>query len=306
MTIDLILARRTDNNRTNMRRVSLVTLLTATGLAFTSQVSAAPEVTINQSMTGSTTIVEQYSNGQSAVITSTPSSISMREGMPYAVTQISNAPRYSVYQGSVPASRAVTTLPVNTLPLNTIPVSNQVTQVGVITTPVATVTNTLPITNPAVIVNNQVASTPIMTNQTVAVTSLDTLKLNPVFSAPDNVKSQTKIMKILKNSAGHELAVPANRINPGDVIEYHTTYTSTLAQPINDLNATVTLPNGIKVVSLNSPIPTLATTGGNSYQTIQQVGNSVVVQENYSGLKWNLVDLNANAPQTVVIRATVQ
>jgi len=31
-----------------------------------------------------------------------------------------------------------------------------------------------------------------------------------------------------------------------------------------------------------------------------------VVQENYSGLKWNLANLDANTPQTVVIRAKVQ
>ncbi len=112
-------------------------------------------------------------------------------------------------------------------------------------------------------------------------------------------------MKILKNSAGREVAVPANRINSGDVIEYHTTYTSTAAQSIADLNATVTLPNGVKVVSLNSSLPTLATIGNGNYQTIQQVGNTRV-QENYSGLKWNLANLAINTPQTVIIRATVQ
>ena len=57
----------------------------------------------------------------------------------------------------------------------------------------------------------------------------------------------------MKNSAGREIAVPANHIAPGDVIEYHTTYTNTTAQPVNDINAMVSLPSGVKLVSLNSP-----------------------------------------------------
>ena len=182
-----------------------------------------------------------------------------------------------------------------------------------LTTPVNTVAQVLPVaTNVSLPVINQTATNQVissqpMTSQIVsATTSLDTLQLQPTFSTPDIVGAQTKIMKILKNSDGRELAVPANHVAPGDVIEYHTTYTNTTAQPVNDINAMVSLPTGVKLVSLNSPLPTLATTGGDSYQTIQQVGNTVVVQENYSGLKWNLVNLDANTPQTVVIRAKVQ
>ena len=113
-------------------------------------------------------------------------------------------------------------------------------------------------------------------------------------------------MKIMKNGTGREVAVPANHIAPGDVIEYHTTYTNTTAQPVNDINAMISLPSGVQLVSLNSPLPTFATTGGDTYQTIQQVGNTVTIQENYSGLKWNLANLDANGNQTVVIRAKVQ
>ena len=141
---------------------------------------------------------------------------------------------------------------------------------------------------------------------TTTTTTLDTLQLTPTFSTPGVVNANTKVMKILKNADGREVAVPANHIAPGDVIEYHTTYTNTTAQPINDINAMISLPSGVQLVSLNSPLPTLATTGGDSYQTIQQVGNTVVVQENYSGLKWNLVNFDANAAKTVVIRAKVQ
>jgi uncharacterized repeat protein (TIGR01451 family) len=167
--------------------------------------------------------------------------------------------------------------------------------------PVTTATQ-LPVLNAptTTVVTNQPATTQIVS------TSLDALQLTPTFSTPGVVNAQTKVMKILKNKDGREMAVPANHIAPGDVIEYHTTYTNTTAQPVTDINAMVSLPNGVQLVSLNSPLPTLATTGGDSYQTIQQVGNTVVVTENYSGLKWNLVDLPANAPQTVVIRAKVQ
>lgn len=169
-------------------------------------------------------------------------------------------------------------------------------------TAVITATLQLPVINAptTTVVTNQPATTKIVS------TSLDALQLTPTFSTPGIVNAQTKVMKILKNKDGREVAVPANHVAPGDVIEYHTTYTNTTAQPINDINAMVSLPSGVQLVSLNSPIPTLATTDGDSYQTIQQIGNTVVVKENYSGLKWNLVDLSPKAAQTVIIRAKVQ
>ncbi len=276
--------------------IALSAMLAGTVLAATSAY-AAPEITINSSIGGNTTVVEQYSDGKTATITATPNGITMQDGMPYATTQVTTVPRYVVRQGGTnntvitQGSTTVTSVPV------TNQMTNQVTKVDVITTPISTVTQVLPVA----------AATQLpVVNQITTTTSVDALQLTPTFSTPDIVNAQTKVMKILKNSAGREVAVPANHIAPGDVIEYHTTYTNTTAQPVNDINAMVSLPNGVKLVSLNSPLPTLATTGGNSYQTIQQVGNTVVVQENYSGLKWNLVNLNPNAAQTVVIRAHVQ
>jgi hypothetical protein len=282
---------------------SLVTVGILTGMLFTAATAhAAPEIAIKQSSTGSTTVVEQYSDGQVATITATPTGISMQNGMPFSVTQVTNVPRYVISQGSInQGTTTVTTVPVSNQ------VTNQVTTVDVITTPVNTVTQILPVmTNNVPTLTNQVIANQVVTNPAVTVTSLDTLQLTPTFSTPDIVSANTRIMKIMKNSAGRDIAVPANHIAPGDVIEYHTTYTNTTAQPVSDINAMVSLPSGVQLVSLNSSLPTLATTGGDSYQTIQQVGNTVTVQENYSGLKWNLVNLASNAPQTVVIRAKVQ
>jgi hypothetical protein len=188
--------------------------------------------------------------------------------------------------------------------------TNSVTKVDVVTAPVSTVTQVLPVATATQLPVMNTPATTVITNQPVTnqitTTTLDTLQLTPTFSTPGVVNANTKVMKIMKNGAGREVAVPANHIAPGDVIEYHTTYTNTTAQPVNDINAMVSLPSGVQLVSLNSPLPTFATTGGNTYQTIQQVGNTVVVQENYSGLKWNLANLNANGNQTVVIRAKVQ
>ncbi|AMN49219.1 hypothetical protein [Psychrobacter sp. P2G3] len=312
MTINLNMPKILNKTQPVCISTAIIGVLTGCILA-TSTANAAPEIVISQPTTGSTTVVEQYSDGKTATITATPNSITMQDGLPFAVTQISNVPRYTIHQGTTQGSTTITTVPVNTIPLNTIPVTNQVTRAGVLTTPVNTVAQVLPVaTNVSLPVINQTATTQVissqpMTSQIVsATTSLDTLQLQPTFSTPDIVGAQTKIMKILKNSDGRELAVPANHVAPGDVIEYHTTYTNTTAQPVNDINAMVSLPTGVKLVSLNSPLPTLATTGGDSYQTIQQVGNTVVIKENYSGLKWNLVNLDANTPQTVVIRAKVQ
>ena len=269
---------------------------------------AAPEVTIVPSVSNSTTVVESYSDGKTAVITATPNGITMQDGMPFYSTQVSNVPRYMVRSGAntvvTQGNATVTSVPV------TNQVTNQTSRVDVIAVPTTSVTEVLPVTPVTQLPVINAPTTTIVTNQPattqIVSTSLDTLQLTPTFSTPGVVNAQTKVMKILKNKDGREVAVPANHIAPGDVIEYHTTYTNTTAQPVTDINAMVSLPNGVQLVSLNSPLPTLATMGGDSYQTIQQVGNTVVVKENYSGLKWNLVDLSPNAAQTVVIRAKGQ
>ena len=269
---------------------------------------AAPEVTVVPSVSNSTTVVESYSDGKTAVITATPNGITMQDGMPFYRTQVSTAPRYVVRSGAntvvTQGNATVTSVPV------TNQVTNQTSRVDVIAVPTTSVTEVLPVTPVTQLPVIHTPTTTVVTNQPattqIVSTSLDTLQLTPTFSTPGVVNAQTKVMKILKNKDGREVAVPANHIAPGDVIEYHTTYTNTTAQPVTDINAMVSLPNGVQLVSLNSPLPTLATTGGDSYQTIQQVGNTVVVKENYSGLKWNLVDLSPNAAQTVVIRAKVQ
>ncbi|WP_298807291.1 hypothetical protein [uncultured Psychrobacter sp.] len=284
---------------TTMAKNAAMSALLASIVLAASSANAAPEIAISSSASGSTTVVEQYSDGKTATITATPNGITMQDGMPYAVTQVTTVPRYVVRQSPVvQGMTTVTSVPV------TNSITNKVTKVDVITTPASSVTQVLPVaTNvtPPVIMQQ-----PVTNQVTTTTTTLDTLQLTPTFSTPGVVNANTKVMKILKNADGREVAVPANHIAPGDVIEYHTTYTNTTAQPVNDINAMISLPSGVQLVSLNSPLPTLATTGGDSYQTIQQVGNTVVVQENYSGLKWNLVNFDANAAKTVVIRAKVQ
>ncbi|MDN3398347.1 hypothetical protein QL919_06345 [Psychrobacter sp. APC 3426] len=317
-SISIVTAKKTVIQKTSI--ATAVSLFLTGALFAASSVHAAPEVTINSSANGSTTVVEQYSDGKTATITATPNGITMQDGMPYAVTQVTTVPRYVIRQSGnntvvTQGSTTVTSVPVTDRATNT------VSKVDVITTPISTntintaTTHVLPVasasqlpvinTPATTVITNQPVNNQPVANQIVS-TSLETLQLTPTFSTPDVVQAQTKVMKILKNKDGREMAVPANHIAPGDVIEYHTTYTNTTAQPVNDINAMVSLPNGVQLVSLNSPLPTLATTGGDSYQTIQQVGNTVVIKENYSGLKWNLVNLDANAAQTVVIRAKVQ
>lgn len=287
----------------NVKKTSLATAAILTNLLLATGAHAASEITITPPISSSTTVVEQYSDGKSAVITATPNGISMQDGMPFSVTQVTSNPRYTVQRGAT----TVTSVPV----VNQ--TTNQVTNVDVIGVPVTTTT-----VSPLAVNNTQVVTTQAATGQTIIsqnavgqpmttqIITLDTLQLKPTFSTPDLVSANTKIMKIMKNSSGREMAVPANHIAPGDVIEYHTTYINNSAQPVNDLNAMVSLPNGVKLVSLNSSLPTYATVGGDSYQTIEQVGNTVVVKENYSGLKWNLVNLDANTPKTVIIRAKVE
>ena len=285
--------------KTTMAKNTAISAMLAGIVLAASSANAAPEIAISSSASGSTTVVEQYSNGKTASLTATPNGITMQDGMPFAVTQVTTVPRYVMRQSPVvQGTTTVTSVPV------TNSITNKVTKVDVITTPASSVTQVLPV---ATNVTPPVITQQPVTNQvTTTTTTLDTLQLTPTFSTPGVVNANTKVIKILKNADGREVAVPANHIDPGDVIEYHTTYTNTTAQPVNDINAMISVPSGVQLVSLNSPLPTLATTGGDSYQTIQQVGNTVVVQENYSGLKWNLVNFDANAAKTVVIRAKVQ
>ncbi len=291
--------------KTSIKKTSLAIALVTGSVMFTA--NAAPTVVVNQVNSASATLVEQYPDGKITTITSTPNGISMQDGAPFYATQVTTTPRYTVSQG--------TTAIVTTSPVISAPIKSQVTQqIGntVVTTPINTSAQVLtPITTIVPTANQQIISAPVVNtsitnNQVVATTSLQSLQLTPTFSTPNMASATTKIMKILKNSAGRDIAVPANNIAPGDVIEYHTTYINNSTQPIGDLNATVTLPNGVQLVSLNSPLSTMGTIGGDSYQTIQQMGNDVVIQQNYSGLRWNLVNLANNTPQTVVIRAIVQ
>lgn len=296
--------------------LSLGALLLTSAQAFAAPDGVAPTVTVTPPDTGSTTVVEQYSDGNVATITATPNGIELRNGMPYAVTQVSTVPRYTVSKTTLTDAPVIKTTTVTPVPstatqisinntANTAPVSPvTVTTVMPVTsnmaaTPTASVQSVTAAATPAVIDN-----TPALTNQLTS--TLDALQLNPTFNTPGVVKAQTKIMKILKDASGQEFAVPANHIAPGDVIEYRITYLNTTAQPLSNVNATVNLPNGVKLVSLNSPLPTQGLVSNGVYQPIGQVGNTTVIQDQYSGLQWNLLNLAPNASETVIMRATIQ
>lgn len=243
---------------------------------------AATKVTVAP-VASSATIIEQSGDGKVATITATPTGITMQNGAPYYVTQVSTTPRYVTKTQNV----GVAVTPV-------VPVAAATTTV--VTAP----TNTV-ITPVATTADNTVVSVaqPAAPTTTIA---LKTLEITPTFSTKNVVTANTKIMKVLKDSSGREFAVPANKISAGDVIEYHTSYVNTTAQPVTDLNAKLVLPSNVKLISLQSSLPTYAQTG-DTYQVIDQ---NAVVTQSYSGLKWDLVNLAANAPQTVVIRAQVQ
>ena len=334
-TTSMLITKKIAVQKTSM--VTAIASIIAGSLLAVSSAHATHEIVINSSADSSATVVEQHSDGNTATITATPNGITMQDGMPYAVTKVTTVPRYVVRQGGnnpvVQGNTTITSVPVTDQATNT------VTKVDVITTPLSNIRQVLPVapatqlpelkasapettqvmTSSSVVnqsvVNQSVLSQsminqsvilPTFVDQKATATSLTALQLTPTFSTPDIITAQTKVMKILKNKEGREMAVPANHIAQGDVIEYHTTYTNITAQPVTGINAMVSLPSGIQLVSLNSLLPTLATTDGNSYQTIQPMSNSIATQANYSGLKWNLINLDANAVETVVIRAKVQ
>ena len=70
------------------RNTSLTTVVSAftVGTVLTASLAhAAPEIAISSPVGGSTTVVEQYSDGKTATITATPNHmLTMQDGMPYA------------------------------------------------------------------------------------------------------------------------------------------------------------------------------------------------------------------------------
>lgn len=250
---------------------------------------AATKVTVAP-IASSATIIEQSSDGSVATITATPTGITMQNGAPFYVTQVNTTPRYTAKTVVKTPNVAVAVTPV-------VPVATTT----VVTSPVSPVAANTVITPVATTANNTVVSV-AQSAAPVTTVALKSLEITPTFSTAGLVTANTKIMKVLKDSSGREFAVPANQINSGDVIEYQTQYVNTSTKPLADLNAQLVLPTGVKVISLQSQLPTYARLG-DSYQVIDQSG---AVTNNYSGLKWDLVNLAANAPQTVVIRAQVQ
>lgn len=232
-----------------------------------SQAHAAETVTVVQPI--STTVVEQHPNGSTATITATPNSISMRDGAPSTTTSITQTTTQQVVGDQVVTTQQTATAPITTR------------------APIVTSTTSAPV--------------------------VTTYSIQPVFSAPDVIAADTKVMKVMSDASGKEYLVPARSINSGDIIEYRTTYTNTTAQPVSDVMATVNLPNGVTLVSLDTPLQTLASSGGDSYQSISQVGDTTIIRttettplNNYSNLRWNMVDLTPNSSKTVVMRAKIQ
>ncbi len=114
---------RSSGNMQKTATFTAVSALLAGAVMSIATANAAPEIAVSSSV-GSTTVVEQYSDGKTAVITATPNSITMQDGMPFAVTQVTNVPRYTVRQvASNGVSNTVVTQGSATVP--SVPVTNQ-------------------------------------------------------------------------------------------------------------------------------------------------------------------------------------
>lgn len=259
---------------------------------------AAPTVTVVPPATGATTVVEQDTNGNVTTITATPNGISMQNGMPYAVTQVQTTPSFTTIQ---PVAVTTTTPAIVTTPA---------TPIAVINTPATNNTVVTPVAVAPVVATPIVTTTP--SNFTVAA-----IQLNPTFSLPNAISENTKIVKILRDASGQEFAAPASTLQSGDVIEYHVTFANATLRPIHQVTATITLPSGIKVLSIDTPMQTLATTStvatNATYQSIRQVGNTTLIQTSealplntYTGLQFKLSNLAPKASKNAIIRAQIQ
>jgi uncharacterized repeat protein (TIGR01451 family) len=117
-------------------------------------------------------------------------------------------------------------------------------------------------------------------------------------------------------SQGKEAYVPAEQARPGEVIEYRATYKNTGKQAVNDLMATLPIPQGLEYLPKTAqPVRLLASVDGKNYEAVPLVrrvkgaDGRIVVRDvplsEYRSLRWPMGSLAARAEAQVRARMRV-
>ena len=118
-------------------------------------------------------------------------------------------------------------------------------------------------------------------------------------------------------SGGKETLMPAERVKPGDLLEYRVRYSNKSNAQVNDFAVTLPIPRGLELVALSdSPRASLASTDGSKFEPVpllRKVTNADGVQitepvplAEYRALRWQVGQLAAGKSAQFAARAKVE
>ena len=118
-------------------------------------------------------------------------------------------------------------------------------------------------------------------------------------------------------SGGKETLMPAERVKPGDLLEYRVRYSNKSNAPVNDFAVTLPIPRGLELVAVSdSPRASLASTDGSKFEPVPLLrkvtnANGVQITEpvplaEYRALRWQVGQLGAGKSAQFVARAKVE
>jgi uncharacterized repeat protein (TIGR01451 family) len=131
----------------------------------------------------------------------------------------------------------------------------------------------------------------------------------PLFA---EVKVQLTASKVVK-TAGKETLQPADKMSPGETVEYKAVYKNTDTKAVRDVTATLPVPTGMQFVpNTATPAGPMASTDGVNYAAIPlmrkakgadgQMHDEQVPFSEYRSLRWGLGEIPAGGSKTVSAR----
>ena len=129
----------------------------------------------------------------------------------------------------------------------------------------------------------------------------------------EGVLTQTKIVV---SADGKESSISADKVKPGDLIEYQVKYTNKGAAPVGNLNVTLPIPKGLELIGQTDlPRNALASLDGLNFETapikrsVRRADGTVTLElvplAQYRALRWVVGQLPAGKSTTMTARAKV-
>ena len=118
-------------------------------------------------------------------------------------------------------------------------------------------------------------------------------------------------------SGGKEVLTPAERVKPGDLLEYRVRYSNKGNSTVNDFAVTLPIPKGLELVAQSdSPRAALASTDGSKFEPVPLLrkvkksdgseATEPVPLAEYRALRWQLGQLGAGKTAQFAARAKVE